>query len=52
MVPDKKIKNTLYWLQTKNQANNCKEMATIMGEKLPQQALTSTAHFKRKEAGS
>ena len=50
MVPNKK--NTLYWLQTKNQTNNYKEMATITGEKSPQQAFASTAHFKRKEDGS
>ena len=41
MVPDKKIKNTLYWPQTENQANNYKEMATVMGEKSLQQALRS-----------
>ena len=45
MVPDNKIKNTIYWSQTENQANNYKEMATIMEEKHPQQALLSTVHF-------
>ena len=30
------MKTTLYWLQTGNQANNYKEMATIIGEKSPQ----------------
>ena len=50
-VPDKKMKNTLYWPQIENQANNYIEMATIMEENFPQQALLSTAHFKKKEAG-
>ena len=61
MIPDLKLKknnlknfflNTIYWPQTENQANYYKEMATIMGQKFPQQTLSSTAHFKRKEAGS
>ena len=52
MMPDKKNKNIVYWSQTENQANNYKEMATIMGEKNPQQSLSSTARFKRKVAGS
>ena len=47
MVPGKKI---LYWPQTENQTNNYKEMA-IMGENTHYK-LSSTVHFKRKEAGS
>ena len=49
MAPDKKIKDTVYWPQTENQANNYKEMATILEEKSPQQVLPSKAYFKRKE---
>ena len=52
IVPDKKIKNTIYRPQTENQANIYKEMAKIIEKKIPQPGLPSTAHFKRKEAGS